>query len=554
MSLMKKTISSLPLKLAFVILLSVGNVIYWGTQKEGFHLDEMFSYEQVGNTEYPKPQFDRPDEPCMNTWHSREYYEDYLVISSDEAFDITAFYRSASKNDAHPPIYLVLLGMFISAVSPNHFTKWSGLALNIIFFILTLLVIYDISRRLLKKEKLALLAVFLSGISVGMVSTSVFIRPYMLLTLFVVAFVDIHIRMIGQKRQPQLSSRKRISQYIGLALLFIGGSLSHYYFLIFAFFLCLSYWLALFFAKERRPLWEYTLVIAGSFFAYLFMWPEFYRDLLFQQRGIEAAHNFVRGEDNYIRMVTHYFRQIDLQTMGGFFIALLAVVIVAVIIQKIRMRPVKLQSSGSEDRQDWLMFVLLFFPVVCYVLVVARIAPYYPPWLKATRYISCIYPLCTMMEIFLIMIIIHRYLNNRFLLSAIGPAMIILTSLGYLTGGVMYIYQGDPSIEDQMEQLSLYDNDRAVFVAETDFLVSGLNVYLVNHESVYQTNYSGIPNISDALEGYENDTLVLYISEEENAQEVIDILSRDLDATGCRHLFKTAGDASSDVFVMKLQR
>lgn len=105
-----------------------------------------------------------------------------------------------------------------------------------------------------------------------------------------------------------------------------------------------------------------------------------------------------------------------------------------------------------------------------------------------------------------------------------------------------------------MEQLSLYDNDRAVFVAETDFLVSGLNVYLVNHESVYQTNYSGIQNISDALEGYENDTLVLYISEEENAQEVIDILSRDLDATGCRHLFKTAGDASSDVFVMKLQR
>ena len=121
------------IEVVMIILLLTGNVCFWASQKEGFHVDEMFSYEQVGNTEYPKPEYDRPDEPCMNHWHDRAYYEDYLTISSSEAFNVTAFYRSASRNTAHPPLYLTVLGMVISAVSCDYFTKWSGLSLNIFF-------------------------------------------------------------------------------------------------------------------------------------------------------------------------------------------------------------------------------------------------------------------------------------------------------------------------------------------------------------------------------------------------------------------------------------
>ena len=47
--------------LLFTIALLVGNIVFWGSQKEGYHVDEMFSYEQVGNTEYPKPTYNRPD-------------------------------------------------------------------------------------------------------------------------------------------------------------------------------------------------------------------------------------------------------------------------------------------------------------------------------------------------------------------------------------------------------------------------------------------------------------------------------------------------------------
>ena len=548
------------MKLALIIILLVGNVIYWGTQKEGFHLDEMLSYEQVGNTDYPKPQYDRPGEPCMDTWHGREYYEDYLVVSPDEAFDIIAFYWSASRNGSHPPLYLVLFGLFISAVSQNHFTKWSGLALNIVFFVLSLIIVYDISKRLLKKEKLALLTVFLSGVSVGMVSISMFIRPYMLLTLFIVAFSDIHVRLLEQDRQSKSSSKERVSLYIALALVFIGGALSHYYFLIFAFFLCLVYWLSLLLAKERRSLIRYTLIITGSFCVYLCMWNNFLRDFFLEKRGREAFHNFLWAVGDYVSVVTNFIRQINLQTMGGYFIRLFVVLVVAVIIKKFWIWSVSDVSTAKDENQkerkgklitvDWLMFGLLSFSILCFLLLIARVAPSYHPLMKEDRYIACAFPLCTLLEVFLInKLSRHFFVVSRIL---IWSAVVFLTLLGYITSGVKYLY---PGATDQLDQLKLhYYNDRAVFVSEVDYLGSVLNVYFTNHEAVYQTDFAGIPKIADALEDYENDTLVLYISQDENVEDVIALLSEDLDVTECDHLFQTSGNDKTDVYIMKLRR
>ena len=38
-----------------------------------------------------------PGEPSLNTWRSREYYSDYLVINSKEAFKITGFLQLRIK-------------------------------------------------------------------------------------------------------------------------------------------------------------------------------------------------------------------------------------------------------------------------------------------------------------------------------------------------------------------------------------------------------------------------------------------------------------------------
>ena len=560
--------------LLLIILLLTANVIYWGSRKEGFHVDEMLSYEQVGNTDYPKPTYDRPGEPSINAWHSREYYEDYLVIDSDEAFDLSAFYHSARRNGVHPPLYLTLLGMFISAVSPGHFTKWSGISLNILFFILTLLVVYDLAKRLLKKEKLALLAVFLTGISVGIVSVAIFIRPYSMYIFFAAAFADIHVLMLEKNLQLRIPGKKRVFLGLGTALLFILGALTQYYFLVFAFFMCLGFWLILAFNRERRQLIEYTLTIAGSFAVYYALWPKVLRDIFTGERGAEAVSNFTGAEGGFFTDAVHYFREIDLQTTGGFFFLLAVLLVIAIVFRKIKERSARLRSpegeenniscSGTADETvpgekrkktvslEWTEVLLLLFPVVCYVLLIAKVAPRFSgSTYKTARYIVCIFPCTILISMFFLEKIFLKVYSERIWKRIIWPVMVLFIIAGYLRSGVEYLY---PGASEQLEQLSMYSDDRALVITERKYQSSNLNVYLTRQEAVYQTNYSGLSDISSAFSDEDDNEIVVYIFKGgKSAEEVLEILSQELNAAGLDYLFITAGYDRADVYVMKLR-
>jgi len=568
----RKNVLKKTLLLLGLILLLTGNVLFWASQKEGFHVDEMFSYEQIGNTRYPKPYYDRPDEPCMNTWHSRAYYEDYLTVSSEEAFQFSAFLESASRNTAHPPLYLVVLGMAVSAVSPDHFTKWSGIALNIVFYVIMLLVLFDLSKRLLKNYKLALLSMFLAGACVGTVSIAVFIRPYMLLGLFTVAFADAHIRMLGKRQLLAASLKKRIVSYVGLMLLFIGGAMSQYYFLVFAFFLCLGYWLMMLITKERRLLLEYTLVMVGSLGLYLYLWPNVLRDLLSEERGVEALNNFMGVEQRYWTEAVRYLREMDRQTTGGFFILILAAFVMLFLFKMIKTHSVRLRfddggisvrytkaernegSAGAMNRTipvEWAGLLLLAVPVISYVLLIAKIAPTLPgePY-KTTRYIACMFPFAVVLFVAFIDRVFLKVLTGRAWRLSIWPVLGLVVFAGYFTSGVNYLY---PGTLEQLEQLNAYSEARAVLVTERTYHSSNLNVYFTKHEAVYQTDHAGLLTLSSALESGQDEEIVVYISEEtEDAQEVLGIIYQELGASGCVYLFETTGSNRSNVFLIRL--
>ena len=559
--------------LLILILLLVVNAVFWGSQKEGFHVDEMFSYEQVGNTEYPKPEYDRPNEPCMNTWHSRDYYEDYLVIDSQEAFDISAFYQSASKNGAHPPLYLTVLGMFISVVSQNRFTKWSGIGLNIIFYIFTLIVIYDLAKRIFRKEKLAFFAVFLSGISVGIVSTIVFVRVYMILTFFTISFVGVHARMLERKQRMISSIAVRISLYVNVAIIFIAGSLSQYYFLVFAFLFCLAYWFFLLVSRETRMLLEYTLVMVGSLCIYIYLWPTVVRDLLSGDRGIEAFRNFKGAESRYATEAIHYLQEVDLQITAGFFSAFLISVLIIITAITIRKKVKSIQFDGAdgvcveysfahkkvnmnETEQKliplkWIIILLILFSVICYVLLIAKVAPTLmgEPY-KTTRYIVCVYPLAVILQMFFVTEVFLRWFKGKVYGKIVWPVLIMMVLAGYFVSGVKYLY---PETLEQQKFLSSYSTNRAIYITEWNYEGSNLNVYFTYHEAVYQTNASGIVNISEAFADLDEKEIIIYISEfSEDPQKVLQGIYNELHPGKCQYLFTTTGSNRAYVYLMEL--
>lgn len=562
--------------LAVIVLLLTGNAVFWASEKEGFHVDEMFSYEQIGNTEYSKPEFDRPDEPCLNTWHDREYYEDYLNISDDEAADMSSFYRSASRNTAHPPMYLTLFGIYTSVFFRNDFTKWSGITFNIIFYILTLIVLYDLAMQLLKNRKLAMLTVFFYGASSGAVSTVVFVRVYMMLTFFTVLFADVNMHLLKRMTDEKMTFRKRITLYAATAFLLMLGALSQYYFIVFAFFMCLCVWLVLLAAKRFRLLAEYTVTCVAGLIVYICVWPKIFRDLFSGDRGTEAISNLRSSKDSFIVHAAHYISEIDRELTGGMgvYILLAAVLMTAIPLIRKRAPRVKMRSdSGFEFgykvsakgsatlddgyrntviNTDWMMFILLAVSTLLSFLMISKIAPVLLfDTFKAVRYIINLLPLLAVVIVFLADKILSGFYKDKRIKLTVWAALAALGAVSCFNSEVDHLYKG---ADEQLKTLEAYSDDRAVFISDYDYFVSNMNVYFTKSKAVYQTNKYNISTLGDAFEGLDEKELIVYISNDlKEPEAAFTQLKEELGCENSRYLFKTVGRHTADVYLISLE-
>ena len=112
------------------------------------HIDEGYSY---GLMNYDKVDI-MNNEDFYNNWHQNKYYEDYLTISKEEANNFTPVYEN-QKNDVHPPLFYLLLRCAAS-FTIDSFSKWTGIGLNLIIFIITSIMIYLIANKIFKNKHL----------------------------------------------------------------------------------------------------------------------------------------------------------------------------------------------------------------------------------------------------------------------------------------------------------------------------------------------------------------------------------------------------------------
>ena len=205
----------LAMLILFVILCLQAFVLtYFGVQKKGFHVDEMATYT-LSNGGFICSRSER----LMNTWVDGDRLFDTLSASGEERFDYQTVYH-VQESDVHPPLYYYMMHTMSSLV-PGRFSKWLGIAPNIVFCLLTSVLLFFISRRFLKNDFLALIAVSSWAFSIGAADTATFIRMYAMLTFFVVLFTFLHIKALDQT----LSGRKIPA--IFFCLLFLNSKRKH---------------------------------------------------------------------------------------------------------------------------------------------------------------------------------------------------------------------------------------------------------------------------------------------------------------------------------------
>ncbi len=311
-----------------ICLLSV-NLLYWGSRKEGFFCDELYSYHFTSQLNNPYLVADREDGTWLNQWHSSEYFQDYLTLTGEEAFGFSGVWRTITA-DVHPPVFYLLLNFsssVFSIVFPGIFTKWSGIFVNILFFLLTIMFLWKLSKELMKSEFWSAVVCVLYGLSAGAVSTVVFVRMYMAFTCFAVLFTYVNALLWKEVWTKNQNGKVKGWIYPLLSLTAFMGIMTQYYFLVYAFFICAVIWCYSLWKRNYSFAVKYAVAMGAGIAAVLLIWPDILNDIFSGYRGEEAFGNLAAG-DGWFTSLPEFFAVIDGELFGKGAFLLLAFAVV----------------------------------------------------------------------------------------------------------------------------------------------------------------------------------------------------------------------------------
>lgn len=232
--------------LTIIIIMQMCMIFYVANQKQGYHIDEIYSY--ILSNSYDADKISTADWMWGN-WIEGKEFDQFITVQEGEGFSYQTVYLNNST-DCHPPLFYWLLHT-VCSFFPNQFSKWLGIGINMVFFVVTCIFIYLISDELIKVQAYKLLPVILYGFSKFAVDTCMYIRMYMLLTMFATIFVYIHIHMY----RKGVNAVKICSSMITIYL----GAMTQYYFLIFSFWGVLLFAVYLLRRKQIKEMFTYGI-------------------------------------------------------------------------------------------------------------------------------------------------------------------------------------------------------------------------------------------------------------------------------------------------------
>lgn len=430
----KENIPELTVIFLCVILLGAGV-----SQKEGFHMDELLSFE-LSNAEFTpwivptQPEgrlakyvhneidgdtfgetmgnlFDTVIDVLQNrgnskllsykadvfeepTWITSEQFRDYITVESKDDFNYLSVYFNV-KDDNHPPLHFMLLHT-MSSLFQGKAEAWMGCFINVVCVVVCMILLMRLGKMLApafgladKGRMLGILAAVLYGISTGAMATTLLIRMYGLVTCFCVALLYLHI-----KKWLQSDFEKKNKALIIVTVL---GFWTQYFFLFYCLILAAVTTVLLWCGKRFKELWCYvrSMIIAAVIGVGVF--PFAISDVFSSGRGVEALDNLASGFDGYGMRLASFGSILVSRTFGKtMWIILLLLAIVMVCLWSIgRMgskgkqvvyEHVTLRDNAEVSGKKALLCILII-PVVGYFLLAARMAPY-----LVDRYIMPLFP------------------------------------------------------------------------------------------------------------------------------------------------------------------
>ncbi len=419
-----------------VLALVAGVLLAFIWQKEGYHMDELLSYELAnarfnpwivptqpqgrleklyeneiegdslgetlgnawrlgmdlarnrGDSLVANYQADVYDEPV---WISGEAFRDYITVDHDDAFNYLSVYFNV-KDDNHPPLHFMALHT-VSSLFQGKATPLMGCAINEAAILGCCLLFMKLGGKLGRKE-IGLAAALLYGVSSGAIATALLIRMYGMMTFWCVATFTIHLC----KWQDQ-DWRKHNGWLIAVTAL---GFWTQYFFLFYCISLALVTIVALARKREWKSLFGYIRSMAIAAVIGLAVFPFAVSDVFSSGRGVEALGNLAEGFKGYGVRLLAFGKLFLTGVFGNPYGAATVCILFLVAVYATHVSRVSLRLRGKEDQRvkrvvrekggpkeglPGFYWVALLIPVLLYFLLAARMSPY-----LVDRYIMAIFP------------------------------------------------------------------------------------------------------------------------------------------------------------------
>ncbi len=539
-----------------VLILQILLMVYFGTQKAGFHQDEYYSFFSTNRT----LGFYYPD----REWQSAETIRNEFTVLKGEGYNY-GLVKQVQSWDVHPPLYYWILHT-VCSVFYGTFSKWIGIGINLVAFVVSFILLNMLTKSIGMNRELGMLTLVAYGFNPMTISCVMFIRMYMLLTVFVLSSAILHMKLINLIKRYykekvnggfELSKpfdRKFVIKFIkGLAAIMcinFLGFLTQYYYLIFAVMMGFDFsvWF-LFLMPKKRPvknsgskdasaldekaittLFErirYILVYAlGSFISFacgVAVYPASLSHIFRGYRGREAAEAFSDASNLGMRL-DFFIGLAGKYLFSGFWPVILVLMLISGIglLFFIRVKKEKDSLHISNVR-------VLFVTTTAYFLLVAKTALLLGD--TSNRYEMPVYPIMLLLAIYFTRVGVRTIVGNRnigkfsipIVITVIIFALVDIKGLA-TDGNVLFLYREDETRVETARQAAA-DNIPAVilFNEDTPDNVYRLTNELMEYPELFFMNESNLEAVTDSKIN-SAPQLFVYAADNDNRDELINML------------------------------
>ena len=552
-----------------VLIITVVFMFYWIGQKEGFHEDEIFSYgssnykwdnvfqaagksdflnrtiekyvigDSIGKTienigyylshqdEFGKlaGEIHSGDKPV---WKTSEDAKDYVTIGEGDVLNYFSVYYNQSR-DVHPPLFYMLVHL-VSSIAYGIFSKYIIFSINLLFFVLSFVVIKKIFE-MFNKKWLGLIALLLYGLSMGAASTVIFLRMYMMITFFGIAYLYVNLKII--KNNLEITKKEKWQLFWTILL----GFLTQYYFCILVFGIFVLMFIRFIQKKEYKMLKKYIIIHIVSALVGIILFPASIYHIFFSYRGV----NLIGNERSILQTIVFYIERIcEAYSINNILIyVIIALGVIGVIARVI------IAKKNNKKIKNLFAYLVIIIPTLIYFLVVVKMAPDIDAK-YAMRYVM---PILPELAIIFVLALEAIFRNKKVSYTVTAVAVLVVTISGMLTNEPKYLYKGYNKYVKIAEQ---YKNLDFVYAVDNAFThMTSMPEFLIYKKSlIINMNYDKLDFLRTDEELQSQDQFILTIKKWMNVE---DTLNKILEYTGFSNyevLLEQEDDTGSIIYLV----